>query len=57
MEEYLNPIPPEPIVLVENNTGIEQKTPKRIIIIYQTTGNFENISEENKTNTPENSSR
>ena len=45
MEDYLEPIPPSP-KQVDQAEGKEdeQKTPKRIVIKYQTTGVFEDIS-------------
>lgn len=57
MEDYLEPIPSQQEA--ESTEGIqnEQKTPKRIIIKYQTTGIFEDISEKDKSVSSENKAR
>lgn len=47
MIDYVNPIPEEganPVEVKQN----EQRTPKRITIMYQTTGIFQDISQESK---------
>ncbi|GJQ59740.1 MAG: hypothetical protein SCALA701_25410 [Candidatus Scalindua sp.] len=43
--EYINPIPESPKRLIEIKEN-EQKTPERITIEYQTTGEFKDISKE-----------
>ena len=45
MSEYLNPIPHSKSQSIpEDDDKNEQKTPKRIIIKYQTTGVFKDLS-------------
>ena len=57
MPDYINQIPKNPKFITVDVKENEQKTPKRITIKYQTTGIFQDISEEIKVKTGESVSR